>query len=145
MVGNWFLRFGAVFGLAAVGLGIYMGYQHDLKLSPVEVQINMIGWISLFLAGLYYSSISTASEYVETIGSLIPRSAGLHFFIALIGAIALIAGSVGLTLDLTYTGKIGTQVFENYAWGDKVMFAGSVLTGVAQLLFVLNVLRGTTR
>jgi hypothetical protein len=145
MVGNWFLRFGALFGLGAIGLGIYMGYQHDLKLSPVQIQVAMIGWISLFLAGLFYSSIASASEYVETIGSLIPKSAGLHFFIALIGAIALVAGSVGVTLDLTYTGQIGSQAFDHFAWGDKVMFGGEILTGVAQLLFMLNVLRGTTK
>jgi hypothetical protein len=145
MVGNWFLRFGVLFGLAGIGLSIYMGYEHDQKLSPVQLPISMIGWVSLFLAGLYYNSISTASEYVETVGSLMPRTAGLHFFIALIGAVALIAGTIGLALNLTYTGTVGSQVFNNFPWGDKVTFAGTVLTGIAQFLFVINVLRGTNR
>jgi hypothetical protein len=144
MIGNWFLRFGVLFGLAAAALGLYMHYKHDLKLSPVAVEVNMVGWVGMMIAGLFYSSISTTSEYVETVGSQIPRSAGLHFFLALIGAALVVAGSVGDTLQLTYSGTLGSMTFDAYAWGDQVTLAGAIVTGAAQLLFVFNVWRGTS-
>jgi len=145
MVGNWFLRFGVLFGLGAAVIGFYMDYKHDLKLSPVMGEINMVGWIGMVLAGLFYSSISTTSEYVETVGSQLPRSAGLHFFLALIGAALVVAGSVGDALSLTYSGTIGSMTFDNYAWGEKATLAGAALTAAAQVLFALNVWRGTSR
>jgi len=145
MIGNWFLRFGALFGVAGVGLAVYAGYHHDPKFASLQSQVMMIGWIGMMLAGLYYTSISTTSDYVETIGSLIPGSAGLHFWVALIGAAAIVAGTTGTALDLTYTGALGSQTFDKFAWGEPLALAGSGLTGLAQLLFLINVLRGTSR
>ena len=145
MTGNLFLRFGALCGLAAVSLTIYMQYQQDMKLSAVGNTTLMYGWISMMLAGLFYSSISTTSEYIETVGSRMSFSAGLHLIIAWAGLIAPIGGSAARALNLTYTGTIGGQTFTDFAWGEKVTFAGNVATGVAQLLFLLNVFRGTSR
>jgi hypothetical protein len=145
MVGNWFLRFGALFGLATQCLVAYMAYQHDTKYTEVANQLNNIGWIGMVLAGLYYCSISTTSEYVETVGSLLSRSAGFHFFVALIGTLAICAGSLGTLFDLTYSGTIGGQVFDHFVWGDKLSLAGLITTAFAQLIFLLNVLRGTGR
>lgn len=41
----------AVLGIA---LGIFMGIQDDHTLAPVHAHINLIGWVSLFLFGVYY-------------------------------------------------------------------------------------------
>lgn len=43
--------FTAVIG---VSLGVYMGIGRDHSLAPVHVHLNLIGWVSLFLFGLYY-------------------------------------------------------------------------------------------
>ncbi|MDR3372748.1 MAG: hypothetical protein P4L98_03365 [Ancalomicrobiaceae bacterium] len=144
MVGNWFLRLGALFGLVGMGLGIYMGMHHDFKLAPVHEHINVVGWLAMFAAGLYYNTISPSSEYIETIGSLMPKSAGFHLFFAFFGAVALAAGLTGSLLNLTYTGAISTLVFDNYAWGEPLMLAGSGLTVFAQFIFLINVFRGTS-
>jgi uncharacterized membrane protein YgdD (TMEM256/DUF423 family) len=47
----------AVASLSAVlgiTLGIFMGIQDDHTLAPVHAHINLIGWVSLFLFGVYY-------------------------------------------------------------------------------------------
>jgi hypothetical protein len=44
-------------GISAVignSLGIFMGITEDHTLAPVHVHINLIGWVSLFLFGVYY-------------------------------------------------------------------------------------------
>lgn len=41
----------AVLGIA---LGMFMGIQNDHTLTPVHAHINLIGWVSLFLFGVYY-------------------------------------------------------------------------------------------
>jgi hypothetical protein len=145
MIGNWFLRFGALFGFASISLAIYAGYQHDTTFQPLLQPVTMAGWIGMFMAGLYYSSISTTSEYVETIGSQLPVTATLHFLCALLGAIALVAGGIAVIYNFSYTGSIASMAFDKFAWGEKVAFGGTVLTGVAQLFLLLNVLRGTAK
>ena len=37
-----------------MSLGIYMGIQHDHTLAPVHAHLNLIGWVSLFIVGLFY-------------------------------------------------------------------------------------------
>ena len=145
MVGNWFLRLGVLFSLAGLALGTYMGMQHDFKLAAVHTHITTIGWIGMFLAGLFYNTISPTSEYIETIGSQMPKSAGLHLIVAFVGALAMTTGNAALVLDWTYSGTIGGQVFDHFAWGEKAMMGGSIGVAVAQVLFAINVLRGTSR
>lgn len=40
--------------VAGVALGIVMGITHDHTLTPVHAHTNLIGWVSLFLFGVYY-------------------------------------------------------------------------------------------
>ncbi len=40
--------------LIGVTLGVYMGIAGDHTLAPVHVHLNLIGWVSLFLFGLFY-------------------------------------------------------------------------------------------
>lgn len=54
----------AVTGLTGISLGIYMGIAEDHTLMPVHAHLNLIGWVSLFLFGLYYRA------HPETVGAL---------------------------------------------------------------------------
>jgi hypothetical protein len=35
-------------------LGIFMGINQDFTLAPVHAHLNLLGWVSLFLFGIYY-------------------------------------------------------------------------------------------
>ncbi len=43
-----------LFGLAGVGMGIGMAAVHDHTLMPAHAHLNLLGWVSLFLFGIYY-------------------------------------------------------------------------------------------
>jgi hypothetical protein len=40
--------------ILGMSLGLYMGVGHDYLLQPVHVHMNVIGWLGLFMIGLYY-------------------------------------------------------------------------------------------
>ncbi|TPQ51258.1 hypothetical protein C2U72_09215 [Prosthecomicrobium hirschii] len=119
MIGNWFLRCAVLFALAGMGLGIRMGIVHDFTLSPVHAHVNLVGFTTLFLAGLFYRAMPHAAGWL----------AGLHFTLALPGALALSIGIAG-----SVTGQ---------DWGVAVAIAGSLLTVAAMLIFAIAVFRAT--
>jgi hypothetical protein len=40
--------------IAGMCLGFYMGIKQDFTMTPVHAHMNLLGWVSLFLLGLYY-------------------------------------------------------------------------------------------
>lgn len=46
--------------LIGVSLGVYMGVFQDHTLAPVHVHLNLIGWVSMFVFGLFYKNHSAA-------------------------------------------------------------------------------------
>lgn len=43
-----------VFALAGMTIGIAMAVSHDHSVFPAHAHLNLIGWVSLFLIGIYY-------------------------------------------------------------------------------------------
>ena len=43
-----------IMALAGIGMGIGMAASHDHSLMPVHAHLNLLGWVSLFLFGIYY-------------------------------------------------------------------------------------------
>lgn len=58
---NAFLRLGVVFALIGVGLGYWMGASQQFTASPVHAHINLLGWVSMFLYGLFYRAFPAAA------------------------------------------------------------------------------------
>ena len=73
---NNFLRLAVVFILIGVGLGYYMGATQNFTAAPVHAHINLLGWVSMFLYGLFYRANPEAAE------GLLPK---VHFWVALVG------------------------------------------------------------
>ena len=73
---NSFLRLAVVFILIGVGLGYYMGATQNFTAAPVHAHINLLGWVSMFLYGLFYRANPEAAE------GLLPK---VHFWVALVG------------------------------------------------------------
>jgi hypothetical protein len=109
-----------LFALAGMGLGIWMGITGPevFNYAPVHAHINLAGWATLFLFGLWYRGAPSAAS---------TGLAQAHFWVAVIGAILLVIGIVG-------------AVMPNETL-DKVVIPGSLLTLASMLIFLIVVLR----
>jgi len=119
MISRWFLRLAAVFGLIGMSMGVVMGATHDFTLSPVHAHINLVGWVGMFLAGLFYA----ARPRAET------RLALMHLISLTLGLCLLAPGIAGA--------RLGIEAMVPLAIG------GSVVTFLSMLLFVWIVFRHT--
>jgi len=117
MISAWFMRFGVIFAIVGMALGIHMGAAHDFSLAPVHAHINLIGWVSMFLAGLFYQ----AHPERQT------KLAAAHLGLVVIGLLLMAPGIAALA--------------RNLPWGEPMAIAGSLATFVATLLFAFNVFR----
>ncbi|GJI92953.1 hypothetical protein [Duganella hordei] len=60
-MGNRFLRIAVVYFLAGIALGIVMAASQDFVMRPVHAHVNLLGWVSLALFGLFYRSVPAAA------------------------------------------------------------------------------------
>ncbi|NJC40069.1 hypothetical protein GGQ87_000327 [Brevundimonas alba] len=61
-VSNNFLRLGALSALVGMTLGVWMGANQDFVLRPVHAHINLLGFASMMLFGLFYRSFPAAAR-----------------------------------------------------------------------------------
>jgi hypothetical protein len=121
-VSKYFMATGVIAGLLGMGLGIQMGAAHDFTLAPAHAHLNLVGFVTMFLAGLFYDARPAA----------VGRLATIHYIAATLGAAVLVTGIAG-----SVTGR---------EWGVPVAVVGSFITIFGMLLFVVQVLRfGTKR
>ena len=52
-VSNNFLRLGVLSALVGMSLGVWMGANQDFVLRPVQAHINLLGFASMMLFGLF--------------------------------------------------------------------------------------------
>ena len=117
-----FFIIGILFALIGMGLGTYMGIKQDFQFAPVHAHINLVGWVTHFLFGLYYRGEPLNSKGV------LPE---VQFLCAIVGGILLPIGIVGaVTNDATL---------------DIAVIPGTLFTLISMLLFLIVVLRGWRR
>lgn len=73
---NAFLRLAVVFIVIGVSLGYYMGSTQNFTASAVHAHVNLLGWVSMFLYGLFYRACPEAAQ------GRLPK---VHFWFAVIG------------------------------------------------------------
>lgn len=117
---NWFLRIAVLYFIAGVSLGIGMAISENLSLRPVHVHLNLLGWVSMTLFGLFYRAVPAAAE---------TALAKAHFWIYVPAHFVQM-----LTLTLYFLG---------YTSVDPVLGLASVLVGVAVLCFATIVWKHT--
>lgn len=117
-----FMLAAVLFVAIGMMLGLYMGPSQDFRLVPVHVHLNLVGWATMMLFGLYYRGDAVAA------GS---KLAAWHFWIAFVGMIVMGIGLTGLYL--------GSDGFELAA------IVGSVLSLLSILIFGWVVWQGATR
>ncbi|MDC7683642.1 hypothetical protein PQU92_10160 [Asticcacaulis sp. BYS171W] len=119
MISRWFLRLAVVFGLIGMGMGVAMGATHDFVLAPVHAHINLVGWVGMFLAGLFYA----AKPEAET------TLARVHLVGLTLGLCLLAPGIAGAVLGIAALTPLA--------------IAGSIVTFASMALFVGIVFRHT--
>jgi cbb3-type cytochrome oxidase subunit 1 len=69
----------ALAALTGMGLGMYMGLSHNFALAPAHAHINLLGWVTMAIFGIYYalnpvqatSRIARLQYFVYTLGILV--------------------------------------------------------------------------
>lgn len=94
--------------VVGVSLGVYMGIGRDHTLAPVHVHLNLIGWVSLFLVGLFYKLHPSA----------IGKAAVVQVAISVAGYVAMLSGLAGYLMT-------GSEAFMPFAIiGSLLVWAG---------------------
>ena len=99
--------------IAGMAWGIEMGISQDHSAMPAHAHLNLLGWVSLFLFGIYYRLHPTTD---------VSRLAFLQVWV-------WIAGTIGLTIGvgLVHTGhEIGDPIAAVFS---LVVLAGMLLFG----------------
>ena len=117
-----FLQLGVVFALAGMGLGVWMGSSDDIVLAPVHAHVNLLGWVSMTLYGLFYRVVPTAAN------GLLPT---VHFWMSILSLLAMIPILSMLLLGDTSVGMLVGLV--------------SIALWLTMLVFAIIVFRATWR
>jgi heme/copper-type cytochrome/quinol oxidase subunit 1 len=79
----WFFCSAAAYVAAGMAFGIYMAISGDHTLSPVHGHLNLVGWVTMAIFGLFYHLVPHAAE---------TRLARAHFAVATIGLWLMVPG-----------------------------------------------------
>ena len=118
-VSNNFLRLGVLSALVGMSLGVWMGANQDFALRPVHAHVNLLGFASMMLFGLFYRAVPAAGR------GWLPLA---HFGLSVVGFLILMPS---LTLQ--------RPIFMPAMIASEVMLVGSML------LFVIIVFKATTQ
>ncbi len=101
-------------GLTGMGLGIFMGLQQDFALTPVHAHVNLLGWVTMSLYGLYHRGVARPSNRLPWVQ-------------AIAGGIGFPLMTAGLAAHLT-------------GWSEALfgmIIAGSLLVTISMALFLV--------
>jgi hypothetical protein len=116
-------RTAVIFALIGAGLAIWMAATHDFRAIPAEVALNVLGWASFMVYGLYYRVMQGAPGRQDRGGGL----ERLHYFVALIGVAVAAIGIAGT--------EWGHPLF------DPFRVIGALIVAFGFLLFAVIVFR----
>ncbi len=122
---NAFLRLAVVFIVIGVSLGYYMGATQNFTASAVHAHINLLGWVSMFLYGLFYRANPGAAE------GWLPR---IHFWFAVIGFLIFMPA---LLIEVL-------QIKSALAFAQIGLIAGPTLVVIGMILFAIIVFDATS-
>ncbi|HCL65377.1 MAG TPA: hypothetical protein DIC56_11170 [Rhizobium sp.] len=106
----------AIYALLGMALGIFMAASHDHGLSAVHAHLNLLGWASFALYGLFYQAVPAAAA---------TRLARIHVAAATLGVWLIIPGIALAVLEIT----------------EGLAVIGSFVTILAMALFAFIVAR----
>ena len=119
-ISSWFLRLAVVYLIAGIGFGIHMAASKDFTMMPVHAHLNLLGWVTMALFGLFYRSWPSAAE---------SKLAKVHFWLYVPAHLVQM-----ITLFLFLRGNVSVE---------PVLGLSSSLVGVAVLCFAVIVWKHT--
>lgn len=119
-----FLRLAALFAVIGMGLGYYMGATEQFAAAPVHAHINLLGWVSMALYGLFYRVQPDAGR------GWLPAT---HFWVALVGLLIFMPALAARLLG-------GPGLQGAAALG---LIVGPTLTLASMVLFAVIIFRAT--
>lgn len=114
------IKIGVVYFLIGIFFGLYMSAAHVFTLATVHVHLNMLGWMSLSLVGIFYYLFPHLAK---------TKSAKIHFWMHNIGLPIMM-----VCIALAIYG-VGGEVFF------PIATIGGVLTVIGICFFGYNVLK----
>ena len=121
---NRFLRLAVLFALVGMSLGYWMGATEQFAAAPVHAHINLLGWVSMALYGLFYRVQPGAAR------GWLPA---VHFWVAVVGLLIFMPALAAKLL-----GGPSLQAAANLG-----LMVGPTLTLLSMILFVIIVFRAT--
>jgi hypothetical protein len=122
---NTYLRLAIAFALVGVAIGYGMGASEDHTLAPAHAHINLLGWVSMFLYGLFYRAFPAAAV------GLLPKA---QLWCAVLGFLIMIPALTIKLLALTDLAAVS-------AIG---LIVGSTLVVVGMILMAVIIFRATS-
>ncbi|SPF81160.1 hypothetical protein [Pseudoprimorskyibacter insulae] len=116
----YFMALAAVSALIGMAWGIQMSASGNHALSPAHAHLNLLGWVSLSIFGVYYHLVPRAAETML---------AKVHFALAAVGLIVIVPGIVSA---LRQTGEAMAKL-------------GSVLSILSMLCFLVVMILNRSR
>jgi hypothetical protein len=89
----------ALAALTGMGLGMYMGLSHNFALAPAHAHINLLGWVTMCLYGLYHRGRNKAASALSWI-QVGARTAGFFGMGGGIAGVLTIGGPMMLAVAL---------------------------------------------
>jgi hypothetical protein len=71
-ISNWFFRLAVCWLMAGIALGLFMAGSHDHSMFPAHAHMNLLGWVSMSIFGVFYRLFPAAAA---------SRLAKVHFWI----------------------------------------------------------------
>lgn len=115
-----YFRAAAIYALLGMLVGIHMGMSGDHRLAPAHAHWLLLGWVSLFLAGVFFRLYPAVQG----------RLAAAHWWIANLGVVVLAPG-------------IGFIMLGRDSIGTPMASAGSLIVLAGMAVFAWLVFRGT--
>jgi len=101
MVSTLMLRVSTLLLLCGLVFGIAMGMAEDFSLAPAHAHLNLVGFVLMFLAGLYYRVVPAAGA-----DPLAKVQAGLHITGAIVLPIGIVIADRGGTVVVVIIGSL---------------------------------------
>lgn len=114
-IGLLFFVSGVFYGLGGMLLGIHMGMAQDFTLAPAHAHLNLLGFVTMSLMGIFYHLTPKAAE------TLLAR---IQFGLSTAGVWTMVPG-----IALAVTGS-----------GEVLAIAGSLLVVSSMAAFLVNIL-----
>ncbi len=114
MISSLLLRVSVTLLLIGMVFGIVMGIRQDFSLAPAHAHLNLVGFVVMFAAGLYYRIIPEAAESL-----LAKTQAALH-----------IVGSVVFPIGIAVTLIKGPGHEAGAIIGSLIVLAATVLFAI---------------